>query len=446
MKAWMNRPGKGIVSGLLVLTALTILSSVAYDSLATGERFGPASGAIADHSQSNADLVPVPEASDKTLRFYRSGNLLWVVSTLWGLIVPALILFSGFSARLRNLARAIGRKWFFIIGVYVALYFLVVYVLNLPLSYYQGFVRLHEYGLSNQSLGQWFGDSLKALMLTIVMGLLFLWVPYLLLRKSPQRWWLYTSVAAAPFLALVMLVQPILIAPLFDDFGPMKDKVLETEILQLADRAGIDGGRVFEVNKSEDTEAVNAYVGGLSDTKRIVLWDTLLKKLDQEQVLAVMGHEMGHYVLGHTWKLLALLSVLILAALYAVHRSLDFLIRRYQHRFGFSEPSDVASLPLLILLLSVFFLALQPVAFAYTRQIERESDRFGLEITRNNHAMASALALLQDENLAHPRPGLLYVLWRSWHPPIAERIEFANSYRPWAIGETLTYGEYFRAP
>ena len=446
MKTWMNRAGKGILSGLLVLAAVSILSGVAQDSLAAAEGFGPAAGAIADDTQSKTDLVPIPEASDETLRFYKSGNLLWIVNTLWGLFVPALILFSGFSARLRNWARAVGRKWFFVIGAYVALYFLVVYALELPLSYYQGFVRLHEYGLSNQSLGQWFGDSLKALMLTIVMGMMFLWVPYLLLKKSPRRWWLYTSVAAVPFLALVMLVQPILIAPLFDDFGPMKDKALETEILQLADRAGIDGGRVFEVNKSEDTEAVNAYVGGLLDSKRIVLWDTLLKKLDREQVLAVMGHEMGHFVLGHTWKLLALLCVLILAALYAVHRSLDFLTRRYQHRFGFSEPSDVASLPLLIVLLSVFFLVLQPLAFAYTRQIERESDRFGLEITRNNYAMASALARLQDENLAHPRPGLLYVLWRSWHPPIAERVEFANRYRPWANGEILIYGDYFRAP
>ena len=171
-----------------------------------------------------------------------------------------------------------------------------------------------------------------------------------------------------------------------------------------------------------------------------------MNKLERDQVLAVMGHEMGHYVLGHIWKLLALLSVLILAALYAVHRTVGFLIRRYRQRFGFDKPSDVASLPLFLLLISVFSLAVRPVAFAYTRHIERESDRFGLEITRSNHAMASALAKLQDENLAHPRPGPLYVLWRSWHPPIAERIEFANGYRPWETGQSLIYGDYFRAP
>ncbi len=434
------------MSGLLVLAAMCLLLGVTLEAFATGEALGVPEGAAATESQSDMKLVPVPEPSEKTLRFYYSGNVLWVVKVLWGLFVPALVLFTGFSARLRNWARAIGRKWFFVIAVYVALYFVVEYVLDFPLSYYLGFVRQHEYGLSNQSFEQWFGDSLKALMVAVVMGILFLWVPYLLLKKSPRRWWLYTSVAAVPFLALVMLIQPILIAPLFDDFGPMKDKALEAEILQLADRAGIDGGRVFEVNKSEDTEAMNAYVGGLLDTKRIVLWDTLLHKLDRQQVLAVMGHEMGHYVLGHIWKLIALLSVLILVALYAIHLSLNFLIRRYQHRFGFSEPSDIASLPLLLLLISVFSLALRPVAFAYTRHIERESDRFGVEITRSNYAMASALASLQDENLAHPRPGVVFVLLRSWHPPIAERIEFVNGYRPWENGEPLTYGDYFRDP
>jgi Zn-dependent protease with chaperone function len=226
----------------------------------------------------------------------------------------------------------------------------------------------------------------------------------------------------------------------------MQDKALEAGILGLADRAGIDGGRVFEVNKSEDTKTLNAYVGGLLETKRIVLWDTLLRKLDREQVLVVMGHEMGHYVLGHVWNLFALLSVLILASLYAAHRALGFLIPRFRYRFGFSEVSDVASLPLLSLLISVFFLIVQPIAFAYSRHIEREADRFGLEITRNNYAMASALTLLHEENLAHPKPGPLYQLWRSRHPPIAERIEFANRYRPWETGQPLTYADYFRSP
>jgi Zn-dependent protease with chaperone function len=139
----------------------------------------------------------------------------------------------------------------------------------------------------------------------MVIAVSVLWVPYLLLRRSPRRWWLWTSLAAVPFLILMLLVQPVLIAPLFDDFGPMQDKALEARILALAERAGIDGGQVFEVNKSADTDAVNAYVGGLFGTQRIVLWDTLLARLAPAQVLVVMGHEMGHFVLGHIWVLCA---------------------------------------------------------------------------------------------------------------------------------------------
>jgi Zn-dependent protease with chaperone function len=414
------------------------------DALAAGETVGISEDTISTDNSMHVSPVPVPEPSEKTLRYYQSGNQLWVVKTLWGLLVPALILFTGFSARLRNWAKTIGHRWFFIVGVYLLLYLAVVYLLNFPISYFEGFVRQHEYGLSNQSFQQWIGDSLKALMVAMVVGVLFLWVPYLLLKRSPRRWWLYTSFAAVPFLALTMLVAPVLIAPLFDDFGPMQDKALEAEILALADRAGIAGGRVFEVNKSEDTEAVNAYVGGLLDTKRIVLWDTLLAKLEREQVLTVMAHEMGHYVLGHMWQLLALFCVLVLVALYAVHRSAGYLIRRYQHRFGFTALSDVASLPLLVLLISLVMLVTQPIALAYSRYIEREADRFALEITRNNPAMASAFNFLQDENLAHPDPGLLYVLWRSHHPTIAQRVRFSNDYKPWQTGEPLKYAEFFR--
>src|SRR4029434_7918815 len=193
------------------------------------------------------------------------------------------------------------------------------------------------------------------------------WVQMRLLKKSPRRWWLYTGLAAIPFIVLVALVQPIWIDPLFNTFGPMKDKALEADILHLADRAGIEGSRVFEVAKSEDTKAVNAYVAGFGATKRIVLWDTILAKLNRRQLLVVMGHEMGHYVLGHVWKLILILSSLIIAALYAVHRFSGWLIARYRHRFGFSELSDVASLALILALFTLASLVVTPVALAMQR-------------------------------------------------------------------------------
>jgi Zn-dependent protease with chaperone function len=241
--------------------------------------------------------VAVPEPSAKAISYYRSGNVLWAVATAWGLLIPAVFLWTGLSARIRTWARAIGRKWFFVIAVYFVLFTLITFVIDLPLSYYAGFVREHAYGLSNQTFGKWFGDELKSLMVGLIVGVLVMWVPYLLLRKSPRRWWLYTGLLAIPFIVIVLLVQPVWIDPLFNTFGPMKDKTLETQILALADRAGISGGRVFEVAKSEDTKAVNAYVTGVGGTKRIVLWDTIIAALAPRELLVVMGHEMGHYVL-----------------------------------------------------------------------------------------------------------------------------------------------------
>jgi STE24 endopeptidase len=397
---------------------------------------------IADEGASRP--VPVPEPSEKAMRYYRSGNILWWINLLWGLAIPAVILFTGFSARMRDWARKIGRNWYFTFAAFIVIFSVVTYVVDLPLSYYQSFVRQHAYDLSNQTFAKWIGDSLKGLGVGVLVALLFAWVPYLLLRNSPRRWWLYSSLLIIPFLFFMNLVSPIWIDPLFNDFGPMQDKELETRILALAERAGIDGGRVFEVDKSVDTEAVNAYVNGFLDTKRIVLWDTTLAKLDSDEVLFVMAHEMGHYVLGHVVKLTLLASVLVLLGLYLVYRVSGGLINRFKNRFGFDDLGDFASLPLILVLMSLFFFLLTPLMLTYTRHIEHESDRFGLELTRGNRSAATAFVKLQQENLGNPRPGLLYKLWRASHPTLGDRIDFCNSYRPWETGGEMRYADMFR--
>ncbi len=246
-----------------------------------------------------------------------------------------------------------------------------------------------------------------------------------------------------PFIVVGLLVSPIWIDPLFNDFGPMQDQELEAAILATAERAGIEGGRVFEVAKSVDTNAVNAYVTGFGDTKRIVLWDTIIAKLDRDQLVFVMGHEMGHYVLGHVAQSIAFISLLILVALYLIHRTAHWFADRWGDRFGFRELDDFASLPLAILLLSVYIFLLTPAALVFSRHQEHEADRFGLELTRDNRAGAGAFVRLQQENLGNPRPGPLYKLWRASHPPLGERIDFCNDYRPWETGEELRYERLF---
>lgn len=390
------------------------------------------------------DIVAVPEPTETAWRYHRSGLVLWSVTVVWGLAIPALFLFTGFSARIRTWAQRIGRKWFFVIGLYFVIFSLISFLIDLPLTYYQGFVRQHAYGLSNQTFAKWLSDSLTGLAVGTVIGFLFLWVPYLLLKRSPRRWWLYTGLLMIPFLVLMILVQPVWIDPLFNTFGPMKNKALETSILALAERAGIEGGRVYEVAKSEDTKVLNAYVTGFGNTKRIVLWDTTIARLDEQELQFVMGHEMGHYVLGHVWKSILFFAAVIMATLFAIHKTAGWLIAKYQHRFGFSELADVASLPLILLLFSAYLFVITPGVLAFTRYQEHESDRLGLEILQNNHAAATAFVKLQTENLGIPRPHWLVRLWQASHPTLGERIDFCNTYRPWTRGEPLRYGHLFK--
>ncbi|HXU32872.1 MAG TPA: M48 family metallopeptidase [Thermoanaerobaculia bacterium] len=427
-----------VLAGLLFLAAPFSVSAQPVPPAPAETTAAPAATA-ADNGP-----VAVPIPSEKAMRYYESGILVWWVELLWGFAVPLLLLFSGVSARIRTFAQGIGKRWFPTVAIYFALFAILTFLLDLPLAYFTGFVREHAYGLSNQTAAKWWSDAGKGLLVGIIGSAVVLWIPYLLLKKSPRRWWLWTSLASIPLLALLLVISPIWLDPLFNKFGPMKDKALEGKILALADRAGIEGSRVFEVDKSVDTEKVNAYVAGLGSTKRVVLWDTIIKKLDEREILFVMGHEMGHYVLGHVALSIGLGFLVILIGLYSIHRLARGMIARWGDRFGFHELSDVASWPLIILLFTAVGFVLTPAILAVGREVEHRADVFGLEITRDNHAAATAFVKLQEQNLSNPRPGLLYKLWNSSHPTLGDRIDFCNEYRPWEKGEPLRYGRLIR--
>jgi STE24 endopeptidase len=432
-----------LVMGISLAGGWSARGQAARDDPGQEEQTAPRADAGSAVPETTADElrpVEVPIPSEQALRFYRSGMWLWAFEVCWGLIVPAVIVFTGFSAVLRNLARRLGRWWFPTVGLYVVLYLAIVFLINFPLDYYVGFVRQHAYGLSNQSLAKWLTDSLLSVGIEMIVGFAFAWVPYLLLARAPRRWWLYTSLLSVPFLFATLLVKPIWIDPLFNDFGPMKNKRLEQSILDLASRAGIEGSRVFEVNKSIDTKALNAYVTGVLGSKRIVLWDTLIARLDEKELLVVMAHEMGHYVLGHVVRSILLSSFLTLTSLFLVDRLGRWLVARYSHILRFESLADVASVPLLLLLIQVTSLFLTPAAMAYSRYQEHEADRFALDLTHTNHSAATAFVKLQQENLGNPRPGLIYKIFRASHPSIGERIDFCNSYRPVASSAPLRDG------
>jgi Zn-dependent protease with chaperone function len=388
--------------------------------------------------------VAVPEPSPLAVQYHRSGNVLWTTATALDLLLPAALLFTGLSGRVRRTVERLARaRRFATIALYAVAYVLIQALVFLPLSWYAGYVRQHAYGLSTETAAAWLGDWAKAVAITVVFSALLLWIPYWLLRISPRRWWLWTGLLTAPLTVLVMIVLPVYIAPLFDEYGRMRDPALEQRIERLAARAGIPDSRIYEVRKSEETRQVNAYVTGFGGTKRIVLWDTLVDRLQPDEVEFVVGHEIGHFVLRHTLTVIVGATLLVTLSLWIVHRVAGWLIARFGRRFGFDRLDDVASLPLLALVGGAVMLAASPAALALSRWQEREADRLGLEITRDNNAAARAFVRLQEDNLAVPRTGLLFRLWRGSHPDLADRIEFANRYRPWLRGQPLRYGDRF---
>jgi STE24 endopeptidase len=384
--------------------------------------------------------VAIPEPTDKAIDYYRSGNILWVVSLLWGLVIPLVFLLSGWSTNVRLWAQRVGKKWFLIIVLYAIVFIGAMFIFDLPLKFYTGYIRQHTYGVSTQSIGKWFTDYAVVTSLGIIVGILFLWIPYAIMRKSPKLWWLITGILTLPAFIFSMFISPIFIEPLFNNAGSMHDKDLETKIVSLADRAGIEGSRVYEVEKSVDTKKLNAYVTGFGNTKRIVLWDTMLKRLNDSEVLFVLAHEIGHYVLNHIWKMVLLLSSVVTIILFLIHRTVAILRKKY----SIPELSDISSLPLLVLLFSMYGFLATPIVNAYSRHIERESDRFALELTKDNYDGARSFEKMQFDNLNVPRPGLLYTILRATHPSVAERIDFCNTYKPWETGQPLRYGEYFK--
>ncbi len=377
--------------------------------------------------------VQIPEVSEETLRFYRSGTILWVVQQIWSLFLPWLFLMTGWSAKLGSFAEKKGKCWYGSIVLYLLSFLALYQLFSLPLWMYSGYFRPRSYGLSLQSLSQWFVHYGKGVFLLAIMALAFVWIFYALLKKSPKRWWFYGSLAGIAIGFFMMIVQPIWIDPLFNDFGPMKDKELEQQILTLASQAGIDQGRIYEVNKSQETKMLNAYVVGFGHTKRIVLWDTLIQEMSTPQILFVVGHEMGHYVLHHMWWSFCYFSFLTLLIFYMIYRCSPWLLRRFQSRFGFFHLSSIASLPLFLFLFTFLSLATDPLSLFISRVMERQADRFGLDMTHDNQAAGEAFVILQQKNLANPRPDKFTIFWRSSHPSLQERVDFTNSYCPYNL-------------
>jgi STE24 endopeptidase len=366
-----------------------------------------------------------------------------LIGFFYGLVVLWIVLRFRLAPRYRDWAEKASRNSFVQTLIFAPSLLLTMSVLGLPSDIYEHRVS-RLYGLSIQSWGSWFWDWSKGQFLAVGLGIITIWGLYFIIRKSPRRWWLYFWLISMPFTVFLVFLQPVVVDPMFHKFEPlqMKDSALTASLEKMVQHAGenIPPERMFWMGAGEKTTTLNAYVTGIGASKRIVVWDTTIAKMTTAQIVFVAGHEMGHYMLGHIWKGLMFAALLSFVLLYLAFRTIGWVLARWGSAWGIRGVDDLASLPALLLLLSVFVFIANPITSAFSRHDEHQADQYGLEVTHgltpdSSQVAAQAFQVLGEVDLSNPEPNPLDIFMFYSHPAIPDRIHFALTYDPWSKGE-----------
>jgi Zn-dependent protease with chaperone function len=385
-----------------------------------------------------------PERAAQATAYARARRQLYFLDFTSGLIALLLILRWRIAGAFRRWAEAASNRRILQAAIFTPLLLTLLEIIGLPAAIARHWLAL-GYKISVQGWPSWFLDLVKGSLLQFALGILLVWVLYAVIRRSPRRWWLYGWLAALPILIFTVFISPWLVDPLFFDFAPLAraHPNLAAQIERVTARAGeeIPQSRMYVMNASSKLNALNAYVTGLGASRRVVVWDTTLARLSEPEVLSVFSHEMGHYVLGHVRNGVIFAAAMLLAGLFAGSRLFRWMVNRWSGSWGLRGIDDWASLPAFLLVLSLLSFLITPAANAYSRHIEQQADVYGLEVLHgivpdSSAAAARSLQIMGDEDLEEPSPSRAVVFWFYTHPPINDRIIFANAYDPWAPGRT----------
>ncbi|OOE12943.1 M48 family metallopeptidase [Fictibacillus arsenicus] len=365
--------------------------------------------------------------------FSRIKDFLYFISVPLEWLIYLFVLGFGLSKWFRKAAGGLTKFSIVHTAVYVLLLSFASWVLTFPLRYYS-FTVSKSYNISVQSFHSWMRDGVVDFWISWALTTLMVGVMYWLIKKYEKRWWLFAWLLSIPFTVFLYFIQPVVIDPLYNKFYPLQDEALKEKILNIADKADIPAENVYEVNMSEKTNALNAYVNGIGSNLRIVLWDTTLNKLSDNQVLFVMAHEIGHYVMNHLyWNLISsiVLSFLGLWLGNIIYRK---WIEQYGKTWGVKGVGDLAALPALLLIFSLLSFAVSPVENAVSRKAERDADQYAIQMTKNPEAAVGAFQQLATVSLSEVNPPKIVKWFLYGHPTMLERIHFLDSYN---TGKTL---------
>jgi STE24 endopeptidase len=341
--------------------------------------------------------------------------------------VAWVFLFGRLSARLRDFAAKLFNGPTLQSAAYGAQYAIAATVLSFPLTWYAGFHREHQYELATQTFGPWFGEQLIGLGVGIVLGVLLIAILYAVFRRAQRTWWIWGSLVVSAFLAFSIAISPVLIAPLFNKYQPLSDGPLRGRILSMAHATGVPADEVYGFDASRQTKRISANVSGFGATTRISLNDNLLNRSSQESIEAVMGHELGHYVLNHIYEMLVYFAVIIFAGFAFMAWGFTRAVARYGERWGVRDITDPAGIPLLVILFSVYSFALTPVTNSIIRSNEAEADRFGIAVSAQADGFAAVAMQLSEYRKISP--GYWEEILFYDHPSGANRVRAAMEWK-----------------
>jgi len=345
-----------------------------------------------------------PEQRKLSDAYFEGGYWLQLWEFLYGVGIGVFLLVSGFSVRMREFARGVTRFRWLSTALYALLWLIVGTLLGLPMDFYAGFVREHQYGLSNQTAMDWLWDSTKALMLAAVLIPPILSLLYAVVRNLGARWWVWASVGGFVLNLLIIMVGPVFLEPVFNDFQPLPDGPVREAVLSLARANRIPTTHVEWFDASKQTTRVSAHVSGFMNTSQVSLNDNLVNRTSLPEIRAVLGHEMGHYVLNHALRLTIYLSLVIALALFLVHCSLDWSLARWGGRLKLEGRDDPAALPLAVIAFSLFMFLATPLDNMIVHQAEAEADAFGLNAAREPNGFAMSAMRLSTYRKLRPGP------------------------------------------
>jgi len=363
--------------------------------------------------------------SPEVRRYNRIRRWLGIAEFLLGLALLVVILVTGWTSWLRDLAYSSGfQSYPLAVFLYTLMLVVITKVLSLGLDYYS--FRLEQrYQLSNQKLRGWAWDQTKELLVEAVLASVLVELLYFIIREFPEHWWVVAWLGFLGVTVLLAQLAPVVLFPIFYKFEPLQDEDLKLRLIRLGERAGTRVRGVYKWHLSEKSKKANAALTGLGNTRRIILADTLLADYSADEIEAVLAHELGHHVHRHIPKGIALQTVITLIGFWAANWALQYAVHRWHM---FETLSDFANLPLLALIFVLLSFVLMPALNAFSRYNERQADRYAFENIANIASFVSSMNKLADQNLAERTPSR----WVEWllysHPAIARRIAAAEGW------------------